>query len=220
MKHKVFISKGTATTPEQTAFVTSILDTLELSGLDSRIMNGNEWSHEQPLKAIKKVISECEGLVIIAFTRSHFDSGYEYQRGVAQTLNDISLPTTWNHIEGALAYSLGMPILVIAEDGLKSEGLIEQGYDWRVYWTSLDPDISKAQSFRGVVESWKSAIQQYSESKKRKEIIDLEKLTPKMLFHSLTIAQIAAVLGTIISILVAVSAFSYKYGSGKFPWDS
>lgn len=220
MNTRVFISKGSAATVEQRQFVDAILDTFKTIGLDPRIMNENEWSHEQPLKAINKVISECDGAVIIAFTRTFFAEGKEFKKDKIIDLKDVSLPTTWNHIEGALAYSYNLPILVIAENGLKSEGLIEKGYDWTVYWTDLNIDTVKTGSFRGFVTSWKNAMEKRSLMGAEKENkIDLEKMTLGYILKSLTISQIWKIATAIITLLIAVATISYKVGGGKFPWD-
>ena len=50
----------------------------------------------------------------------------------ANLLENEGLPTVWNQIEAAMAYTLGRPLLVIVEDGLVSEGLLEGKYDWIV----------------------------------------------------------------------------------------
>lgn len=221
MNRKVFISKGSAATTEQRQFVDAILDTLKTVGLDPRIMNENEWSHEQPLKAIRQIIAECDGIVIIAFTRTKFEKGQEIKKDKVIDLSDILLPTTWNHIEGALAYSFEIPILVIAENGLKSEGLIEKGYDWTVYWTDITPEISKTESFRGFVTSWKNAVEKHhlSKGEKVENKIDPEKLTIGNILKSMTIVQLWKLLTAIIGLLIAVATISYKIGGGKFPWD-
>jgi hypothetical protein len=139
MGNKVFISKGSAASNEQREFVDAVLDMLRMADLDPRIMNENEWSHEQPLKAIKKIIRECDGIVVIAFTRTKYEKGIEIRKDENRELSNITLPTPWNHIEAAIAYSFDLPLLVVAENGLKPEGLIENGYDWRVYWSNLSP---------------------------------------------------------------------------------
>jgi hypothetical protein len=190
MNKKVFISKGSAATVEQRQFVDAVLDTLKTVGLDPRIMNENEWSHEQPLKAIKKIIEECNGAVIIAFTRTAFERGQEFKKDKTNELNNISLPTTWNHIEGALAYSFEMPILVIAENGLKSEGLIENGYDWAVYWTDLTPEVVKTDSFRGFVASWKNAVEQNALKARFDNTTSPERLTLGNILKSFNLIQI------------------------------
>lgn len=219
MSKKVFISKGSAATVEQRLFVDAILDTLKTVGLDPRIMNENEWSHEQPLKSIKKIIAECDGVVIIAFTRTVFEKGKEIKKDKTIELKDISLPTTWNHIEGALAYSFDIPILVIAENGLKSEGLIEKGYDWTVYWTDLTADVVKTDSFRGFVTSWKNAVEKSSIVGRPTghDKIDYEKLTIGEIWKSLTLSQLWKIITAIITLLITVATISFKIGGGKFP---
>lgn len=77
-------------------------------------MNKNEWSHEQPLKTIRQIITECNGSVIIAFTRTRFEKGQEFKKCKTIDITNLLLPTTWNHIEGVLSYAFKIPILVIA----------------------------------------------------------------------------------------------------------
>lgn len=55
MEIEIFISKGGDESTAQRAFVDSVIDALKTAGIRSRIMYENEWSHEQPLKVIKKL---------------------------------------------------------------------------------------------------------------------------------------------------------------------
>jgi hypothetical protein len=165
MSNKVFISMGSTANTEQREFVEAILNSLKTWDLSPRIINENEWSYEQPLRGIKNVMKECCGAVIIAFTRTIFPSGTELRKDENRELTNINLPTPWNHIEASMAYTFDMPLLVIAENGLKSEGIIEQGYDWQVYWTDLDPSIVSTEKFRGFLNSWKKAVEVFSQQK-------------------------------------------------------
>lgn len=219
MNNKVFISMGSTANKEQREFVDAILNSLKTVELSPRIMNENEWSHEQPLRAIKNVMKECCGAVVIAFTRTNFPSGTEIRKDESRKLTNISLPTPWNHIEASMAYAYDMPLLVIAENGLKSEGLIEDGYDWRVCWTDLDPDIVTKEKFRGFLNSWKKAVEEFSQQKDKRinEQISLEKLTIATLCKSMNPSQLWKLLVTMIAILSAVATTSYKLGGGKWP---
>jgi hypothetical protein len=191
MNNKVFINMGSAATTEQRLFIDAVLDMLTTVGLSPRIMNENEWSFEQPLKAIKKIIKECDGLVIIAFTRTRIEHGFEIKKDKNIELKNILLPTTWNHIEGSMAYSFDLPLLVIAEEGLKSEGIIDKGYDWAIYWTKLGPEVVKNDSFKGFLNSWKGAVEQFSLNKTQTiGDIDADKLPFSKILKSLTLSQI------------------------------
>lgn len=220
MSIKVFISKGSTATEEQRAFVDAVLEMLDTVGIDARIMYENEWSHEQPLKAIRKIISECNGAVVIAFTRTQFDKGIELKKDKVVPIQDIKLPTTWNHIEASLAYANDLPLLVIAENGLKSEGLIENGYNWRVYWTDMAPEVVKSDSFRGFLRSWKTSIEENIAQGYAKEIVtDPSKISIGKLLKMLSLPQLWKLMGVMATVLTLVAGGSYKLGAGKWPWQ-
>ena len=220
MDHKVFISMGSTATTEQREFVDAVLSSLQTVELSPRIMNENEWSHEQPLRAIRKIMKDCCGAVIIAFTRTEFPSGIEIRKDKNRELTNISLPTPWNHIEASMAYAYDMPLLVISENGLKSEGLIEQGYDWRVYWTDLDPGIVATEKFRGFLNSWKKTVEEFSQQEHERinKQISPEKITIGTLFKSMSIPQLWKLLAAMLTVLSAVAAAAFKLGGGKWPW--
>ena len=58
-----------------------------------------------------------------------------------------------------MAYARGHPLLVIVEAGLKSEGLLEHGYDW--YVQRVDPTRSALSTpeFNGVLASRKTKLE-------------------------------------------------------------
>lgn len=220
MKIEIFISKGGDESTAQRAFVDAVIDALKTAGIKSRIMYENEWSHEQPLKVIKKTISECDGLLVIAYTRSEFEMGKELRCDKEQELSNIKLPTTWNHIEGAIAYTYELPIWIIAESGLKSEGLIEKGYDWNVYWSSLDVEEVKSDKFRGYLQSWKSAMEETKLSKSSEDsAVDISKLGIGKLLLMIPVPQLWKLVGVLATVLALVASGSYKLGAGKWPWQ-
>jgi hypothetical protein len=215
---KVFISKGSAATDDQRAFVDAVLEMIDTIGMSARIMGENEWSHEQPLRAIKKIMRECDGAVIIAFTRIQFDEGVEFKKNQIIPISNIKLPTTWNHIEASMAYSFELPLLVVAENGLKPEGLIENGYDWRVFWTDLHPDVVKSDSFKGFLQSWKRAVDEKKQFSSSTEV-DLSKVSIRKLFFMLSLPQLWSLIGVLATVIALVAGGSYKLGVGKWSWQ-
>src|SRR5258708_22973884 len=122
---KLFISAGTAATTRQKRATEFVFAALRNAGLSPRQMNNNEWSFEQPLRAIRGIIEGCDGIAVVAFSRYAFPSGTERKNEGDQTLTDVRFPTVWNQIEAAIGYARGLPLLVIAEKGLKEDGLLE-----------------------------------------------------------------------------------------------
>lgn len=220
MEMEIFISKGGDESTAQRAFVDAVIDALKTAGIKPRIMYENEWSHEQPLKVIKKTIGECDGLLVIAYTRSEFEKGKELRSDKENELNNIKLPTTWTHIEGAIAYTYELPIWILAESGLKSEGLIEKGYDWNIYWSSLDVEEVNSDKFRGYLQSWKSEMEKRRLAKSSEDpAVDLSKLGIGRLLSMISVPQLWKLVGVLAAILILVASGSYKLGTGKWQWQ-
>ena len=157
-------------------------------------------------------------VLIIAFTRTQFEKGIELKNNDKKDLENIKLPTTWNHIEASLAYAKELPLLVMAEKGLKKEGLIEDNYDWRVYWADINTDVIKTDSFKGYLKSWKIAIE---ENKLKADLvteIDPSKMNIGTLLKLLPIEKFIKLIGFFLATLILVVNFGYKFGSGKWIW--
>ena len=223
MKPKIFVSVGSAGTPLHLQASEAIFRALDTAGLSPRQMDKNEWSSEQPLRAIKRVIEDCDGAAVIAFSRYHFTTGSELGRGgIEQPLTDVRLPTVWNQIEAAMAYANGIPLLVIAEHGLRDDGLLEGRYDWKVYWTDFKPEQLQSDAFLGYLESWKRLVFEGRASRVQDAATgdsDISKLTIAQLFTRLSLPQVWSALSAIVGLLIGVATIAFRAGSGKWPWQ-
>lgn len=131
---RVFISMGTPYTDEHRDFRDKLESFLRDScDVNPRIIGKNEYPEGSPLTKIKDVMSKCHGVIVVAYERKFLKAGQEKRYGLAPvSLNDEIYTTPWNHIESAMAYTLGLPIYVLCQRGLKEEGLIEDKIDWYV----------------------------------------------------------------------------------------
>ena len=222
-KPKVFISVGSNGSQVQRDATEAIFAVISASGLSPRQMEKNEWSSEQPLRAIRRVIAECHGAVIVAFTRYEFTSGLERGNGDTEIpLGVTHFPTVWNQIEATLAYGRDIPLLVICETGLKEDGLLEGKYDWKIFWTDFHASDLSSERFSGFVQSWKKLVDDHvaaAASEARSTEIDVTKLSLKKLIGAFTLPQLWAILGVLASLLASVAAASFRLGGGKWPWQ-
>ena len=219
---KVFISAGTVATPEQQQVIEIVANCLENAGLSPRRMGVNEWSHDQPLRAIRKVIAECDGIAVVAFERISFPAGIEHTKEGEKALSDKRLPTVWNQIEAALGYANDLPLLVIAERGLWEQGMLESMYDWNVFWTDFEPAEFRSERFTGWLQSWKSAVLAHADRASGSQPgsnIDISKVTVGEFFRRLTVAQFWALVSAVAGLLIAVASAGYKMGASKWPWQ-
>ena len=155
----VFVSVGGTATEEQEAFVRAVEERLRSEGLTPHTVGRNAFSTDAPLRAVTEVLDKCSGTIVIALERSYFPSGVEKRGGTNETpLFGVKLPTPWNQIEAAMAYSRKHPLMVIAEEGLKNEGLLEHGNDW--YVQSVKPTITALSTaeFNGILSNWKQKV--------------------------------------------------------------
>jgi len=155
----IFVSVGSTATAAQEAFVRAVEERLRAEGLVPHTVGRNSFSSESPFRAVTELLDRCAGVVVIALERLHIDHGAE-KRGGAQeaALADVKLATPWNQIEAALAYSRGYPLLVLVEDGVRTDGLLETGFDWYVQSVRLDPAALATPVFNGVLSSWKAKL--------------------------------------------------------------
>lgn len=155
----VFVSVGGTATAEQEAFVRAIEDRLRSESLTPKTVGRNTFSADAPLKAITELMEHCSGIVVIALERSYFPAGLDKRGGPRQaSLAEVRLPTPWNHIEAAMAYTKHLPLLVIVEAGLKAEGPLEPGYDWYVQTLPLEAAALASNEFNGVLADWKEKV--------------------------------------------------------------
>lgn len=217
MARDVFLSVGATYTDEQERFVEAVEQALRHEGLNPRSLGRNEWSSEQPLRAIRKMMDTCDGAVVVAFERVRIANGHEKPGSKAQkALTDCALPTVWNQIEAAMAHTLGKPLLVVCAGPLKSEGLLEVGYDWYVQNVELDAETTKTRDFRGILEDWKNKVlvaRPGAESgAAKREPLEPEKMSLSQLIGSLKVSHLVATIATACTVLGAVAAGAFWAG--------
>lgn len=159
MSTKVFVSVGRTSTPDQEAFVCAIESHMLDHGLVPQALGRNYWSSKQPLKAIDELMSECSGVAIVGFERLRILEALD-RRGSdgERTVSGVALPTVWNQIEAAMAYSRGLPLLVVIDQELRTEGLLETGYDWYVKRVPLGPRVTLDREFCGIFDDWRARV--------------------------------------------------------------
>jgi hypothetical protein len=209
----VFVSVGGTATEQQEAFVRAVEDRLRSEGLVPHTVGRNTFSADAPLKAVTELLDRCSGTVVIALERSYFPSGTEKRGGPkAIALADVKLPTPWNHIEAAMAYARGLPLMVVVEAGLRSEGLLERGYDWYVQSVKPEAAALSTNEFNGVLASWKQKM--ITTPKKASSSKTPSDLTVAELLGGLRPVQLWSVLVALAGVVAGAFALGGKLFGG------
>ena len=125
-------------TPKQNELKWGIVKEIENLGYTTEIFtdprgipglaSSKVWSREEADKVARK----CIGAAIIGLPRWVFSaSGHK-----------VKLPTDYNQYEGAVAYTLGLPMLVIAQKDLMRRVVFDQSYG--VYMSIFPPGVGQA----------------------------------------------------------------------------
>lgn len=196
----VFVSVGTGLSAEQEAFVSAVEARLKAVGCSPCTIGRNTFSTDTPLRAVVDLMEHSSGAVVIALERYWFEKGAE-RRGAAKEkpLHDVSLPTPWNQIEAAMAYSRGLPLLVLVDERLRCDGLLEKGNDWFVYELPIDPASLNSPAFHGLLDNWRQRISDFKT--KPKALPDPSKMSVASLLGALGVPQLWALLGILAMLL-------------------
>lgn len=128
MNISIFLSYPKPYTKKQEEFVVKLSQYLESRGLKPRTLGITDYDMDAPLTAIRRLMMESNGLITIAFRRAFIEKG----SGKPKSDNEYDISNQWltspySHIEPAMAFQIGLPILIFRESGVIADGILEQG---------------------------------------------------------------------------------------------
>lgn len=132
MHASIFLSYPKPSFQSQQRFVDQAVAYLRGRGLEPRTLGVTDYDTDAPLKAIRRLMIESNGLITIAFRRTLVERavvrpGTDLPGSVESVMSNQWLTTPWAHIEPAMAYQIGLPILLLRERGVIADGLLERG---------------------------------------------------------------------------------------------
>ena len=107
-----------------------------------------------------------------------------------------------------MAHSRNHPLMIIVEDGLKSEGLLEHGNEWYVQSVKLSVAALSTAEFNGILSSWKQKMLAVTTVPTSSHAPS--ELTVAELIGSLKPAQLYSVLGAIATLIAGAFAVGAK----------
>ncbi len=161
MKIPVFLSSPTSLSPAQDAKRSMVLRELSRHNLEPRALGRSDYPTELPLREVFLLAKHCSGGVILGFEQFSAPAGI-WKRGSSEQrkqTTSVYFPTAWNHLEAGLLYSLGLPLLVFAEDGI-SGGVFDPGvsdvFVHKMPTQSMGSGSKKA--LQAVFQKWQASV--------------------------------------------------------------
>lgn len=131
MNISVFLSYPKPYMKAQKDFIERITKYLMSRGLEPRTLGVTDYDMEEPLIAIRRLMIESNGLLTVAFRRGYIQHGQgRPDSDIYESNYDLSdkwITSPYCQIEPAMAFQLGLPILILKEKGVIAEGILEKG---------------------------------------------------------------------------------------------
>jgi len=116
----------------QQQFIDHVCTYLDGRGFIARTLGVTDYDLDAPLKAIRRLMMESNGLITVAFRRTYIEKGTGNYRTDIDYIKPIPMEdkwitSPWSHIEPAMAFQIGLPVLILRESGVMADGILEKG---------------------------------------------------------------------------------------------
>ena len=117
--------------------------------------NRESWTVDRAKERIRR----CDGVLILALARLHvriFRSEDETKIKDAGWIS--TLPTPYNHLEGALALAQELPVLIIHEEGMDRNGIFDSGIKPTIIPANAGPAFTRSRSLKADFRTWADQV--------------------------------------------------------------
>jgi len=160
MRIPVFVSCPTALNEEQEKSKEVVAGELEKLNLEWRALGRDDFPTELPLREVLVLAHHCAGGVILGFEQLLAPKAIK-RRGTAEEkpLENLRVPSAWNHLESGILFAIGLPLLVFCEDGI-SDGIFDHGVSGAFVHKMPPPSInpSERNKWTAVFQKWQAAV--------------------------------------------------------------
>lgn len=174
-KIPVFLSYPKPHLKKQDEFIEKIKIILDKRGFIGRTLGVTDYDMDEPLTAIRRLMLECNGVITIAFRRTYIETGAikanSDNENKPTPLKDKWLTSPYCHIEPAMAFQVGLPVLIFREHGVIQDGVLEKGIiGTYLPEFNLDSDIDKYLNdgeWNQILGKWEGYVRKVVENKGR-----------------------------------------------------
>lgn len=156
MKKSIFLSFPRPVDDKQTEFITNVQTYLRSIELEPRTLGVTDYDYSVPLQTIRSLMFECNGLLNISFKRYKIDHGKNLSN--QREIQDEWFTSPYSQIEPAMAFQMGLPILIIKEKGVIADGMLELGAMSNfipVFDLDSNKNFFETEEAHAVIDSWK-----------------------------------------------------------------
>jgi len=154
---RVFISKPGTLNGLQQELVRQLVGILADEDIDAATVERGNYPNVGAMSEVRRVLMGCSGALIVGFRQLEVAKG-TWRSGTeeAKIVEDVALPTAWNHVEAGMAAMAGLPMLFLVERGVIG-GLFELG-DVGHSVTAIDLSKPNHEEVRRSITAWAHSV--------------------------------------------------------------
>jgi len=132
VRSAIFLSYPKPWYDNQKLFIERVVEYFQGRGFEPRTLGVTDYDMDAPMQGVRRLLLECNGFAGVALRRAHIERGTRMVRGSdgelhAEDSDDHWLTTPWVHIEPAMAFQVGLPIVIFRERGVVIDGVLDPG---------------------------------------------------------------------------------------------
>ncbi len=165
---RAYLSVGTPHKEVQADFLAFLRNYFRLKGVILETVGTTSYSSRKPLIPIKLKLGSVSGCVVLATERFVGTDGFfRKESPKEERVPEICMTTAWTHIEAAMAYQLELPLLILREKNVRSEGMIDPSvHEWNVYEIDLtDHEAISNGALKPIIDGWIEEVGDFSRRK-------------------------------------------------------
>ncbi len=208
----IFMSIGRPLNKEQLGFKRALISAVKVRGLKPELVGrepeDTRMPHDRPIEQVRRILRGCHGAIIVAYEKHSADrlktNSLSEHPG---ELSDVRFTTSWNQAEAGMAYTAGLPLLLISEQGVFGECFLEDGVVGSIERIAIRSESVLDEVFQRQMASWVEAVNEHwSSSKRADRFHDLksDELTLRQIadiFSNLSWKASLMLIGTLVAIV-------------------
>ncbi|HJG03939.1 hypothetical protein [Ligilactobacillus salivarius] len=134
-KIRIFLSRPNPFTDNQMYFIKKLKSVLNNLEIETITLQAKDYSPYESLTTLNEMIKRCYGMIILAFGHTYIRHGVlklgsvereNFFASKEEHICDQWITSPFCQIEGAMAISNNIPIFIIKQENLKSDGILKE----------------------------------------------------------------------------------------------
>lgn len=164
MSIQIFLSRPNQLAEKYELSCESFVKHLAARGLKALTLGRTSYTLENPLDAVFDLMAKCDGAIILGYPQITISSTIIKSRDYKHNAL-YNIPTPWNQIEGVIAYSMKIPLLIISHIDVEG-GIFDSGVIGRmVFKEDLSTEWYNSPKSIQLLELWEREVSKYGKEK-------------------------------------------------------